>query len=213
MAQSSRPGWGSVPFAGASGTGVTFRAWIPGASSVSVAGSFNGWSTTAKPLVLESATSGVWSVDVATARTNHSYKYVVNGSLWRSDPRSRVIQSGDNNNSVVVSTNAFEWNGDPLGITNARDVVIYEAHVGTFPGASGSFSTFTNRLAYLEELGISAIELMPINEFPSATSWGYNLAYPFAVERNYGTPDDLRRLVQRGHQRGIVFLMDVVHNH
>ncbi len=213
VAQSSRPGWGAIPFSGASGTGVTFRAWIPGASSVSVAGSFNGWSTSANPLVLESATSGVWSVDVAAARTNHSYKYVVNGTLWRSDPRSRIIQSGDNNNSVVVATNAFDWGGDSLRITDARDLVIYEAHVGTFPGSSGSFSTFTNRLAYLEELGISAIELMPINEFPSTTSWGYNLAYPFAVERNYGTPDDLRRLVQRGHQRGIVFLMDVVHNH
>ncbi len=213
MAQSSCPGWGSIPFAGASGTGVTFRAWAPGATSVSVAGSFNGWSTTANPLIQESATSGVWSIDVASARTNHSYKFVVNGSLWRSDPRSRIIQSGDNNNSVVVSTNAFDWGGDPLCITNARDVVIYEAHAGTFPGVSGGFSTFTNRLAYLEELGISAIELMPINEFPSATSWGYNPAYPFAVERNYGTPDNLRRLVQRGHQRGIVFLMDVVHNH
>ena len=178
-----------------------------------MAGSFNGWSTTANPLTKESPATGVWSADVGAARTNHSYKYVVNGSLWRSDPRSRIIQSGDNNNSVVVSTNAFDWGEDSAGIANARDLVVYEAHVGTFTGPAGTFASFTNRLALLEELGVTAIELMPINEFPSATSWGYNPAYPFAVERDYGTPDDLRRLVRRGHQRGMVFLVDVVHNH
>lgn len=213
FAQSGRPGLGSIPYADAAGTGVTFRVWAPGAVSVSVAGSFNGWNTTANPLVLESATAGTWSADVAAARTNASYKYVVNGSLWRSDPRSRIIQAGDNDNAVVVATNAFQWNGDSASIASVRDLVIYEAHVGTFPGAAGTFAAFTNRLDELAALGATAIELMPINEFPSATSWGYNPAYPFAVERNYGTPDDLRRLVQSGHRQGLAFLLDVVHNH
>lgn len=212
-AQSGRPGLGSIPYADAAGTGVTFRVWAPGAASVSVAGAFNGWNTAANPLVLESAPSGVWSADVAAARTNHSYKYVVNGSLWRSDPRGRIIQAGDNDNSVVVATNAFNWNGDSASITNARDLVIYEAHVGTFPGAAGTFAAFANRLDELAALGVTAIELMPINEYPSATSWGYNPAYPFAVERNYGTPDELKGLVQAAHGRGLVTLLDVVHNH
>jgi 1,4-alpha-glucan branching enzyme len=212
-AQSARPGWGAVPYAGAGGTGVTFRVWLPGAASVHVAGSFNGWNTTANPLVLESATSGVWSVDVAAARTNDSYKYVVNGSLWRTDPRSRVLQAGGNNNSLVAPTNGFDWGADSASVTNARDLVIYEAHVGTFAGPGGTFASFTNRLGVLAELGVSAIELMPINEYPTATSWGYNPAYPFAVERDYGTPDDLRRLVRQGHRQGMVFFMDVVHNH
>ena len=208
-AQSVRPGWGSVPYAG----GVTFRVWAPGAASVNVAGTFNGWSTAANPLVLESATSGVWSADVAAARTNHSYKYVINGSQWRSDPRSRIIDSADNNNSVVAGTNAFDWGGASAGITNARDLVIYEAHVGTFPGAGGTFATFSNRLGYLAELGATAVELMPINEFPSATSWGYNPAYPFAVEKNYGTPETLKALVRAAHGHGLATMMDVVHNH
>ncbi len=190
-----------------------FRVWAPSATSVNVAGTFNGWSSSANPLVLESATSGVWSADVAAARTNHSYKFVINGSLWRSDPRSRIIDSADNNNSVVIETNAFDWGGDSASITNARDLVIYEAHVGTFPGAGGSFTTFSNRLGYLAELGATAIELMPINEFPSATSWGYNPTYPFAVEKNYGTPETLKTLVRAAHGRGLATLLDVVHNH
>lgn len=212
-AQSIRPGWGSVPYAGTGGTGVTFRLWAPGAASVAVAGSFNGWSSTANPLVQEAATSGVWSADVAAARTNHGYKYVVNGTLWRSDPRSRIIDAADNDNSVVAATNAFDWGADSPSITNARDLVIYEAHVGTFPGAGGTFAAFTNRLDYLAELGATAVELMPINEFPSATSWGYNPTYPFAVEKNYGTPEALKSLVRQAHRRGLVLLMDVVHNH
>ncbi len=212
-AQSSRPGWGSIPYADGGGTGVTFRVWAPAAASVSVAGTFNGWSSTANPLVLESGASGTWSADVPAARTNHAYKYVVNGSLWRTDPRSRVVDPADNVNSIVVDTNAFDWSGDSARITNAADLVIYEAHVGTFAGPDGTFSSFAARLDYLQELGVTAIELMPINEFPSATSWGYNPAYPFALESGYGTPATFKALVQSAHQKGLVTMMDVVHNH
>ena len=212
-AQSLRPGWGATPYAAGGLTGVTFRVWAPLATNVSVAGIFNGWNNTAHPLVLESTTSGVWSVDVAAARTNQSYKYVINGTLWRSDPRSRVINGADNDNSIITSTNTFTWNGDRFSITNASDLVIYEAHVGVFTGPGGTFSSFTNRLDYLNELGVSALEFMPINEFPSATSWGYNPAYPFAVESNYGSPDSLKTLIQQAHQHDLLTLIDVVHNH
>ena len=122
-AQSISPGWGANPHEG----GATFRVWAPGATSVCVAGTFNGWNTTAHPLALESATSGVWSADVPGALTNHGYKYVVNGSLWRSDPRSRIIDSAHNDNSVIAPTNVFAWDGERVGITNAPDLVIYDA--------------------------------------------------------------------------------------
>ena len=208
-AQSISPGWGANPHEG----GATFRVWAPGATSVCVAGTFNGWNTTAHPLALESATSGVWSADVPGALTNHGYKYVVNGSLWRSDPRSRIIDSAHNDNSVIAPTNVFAWDGERVGITNAPDLVIYEAHVGTFPGAGGTFAAFGRRLGQLEELGATAVELMPINEFPTATSWGYNPTYPFAVERGYGTPEALKDFVQTAHGHGLAVLVDVVHNH
>ncbi len=213
FAQSSRPGWGAAPYAGAGGTGVTFRTWAPTATSVHVAGSFNGWSATAHPLVKETSTGGVWSLDVSSARVSNNYKFVIDGSLWRTDPHSRLINPSDNNNSVICGTNTFSWNGDAFSITNSRDVVIYEAHVGTFGSSSGTFSTFTNKLDYLRDLGISTVELMPVNEFPSATSWGYNPAYPFAVETNYGPPDALKALVKSSHAHGIGLFLDVVHNH
>ena len=187
-AQSTRPGWGAIPYADTLGTGVTFRTWASNASSVAVAGTFNGWNMSSHPLTLESVTSGAWSADITSARTNHNYKYVINGSLWRSDPRSRALNAADNNNSIILNPNDFTWQGGSSSITNSRDLVIYEAHVGTFAGPSGTLATFINRLDYLRGLGISAIELMPVNEFPSATSWGYNPAYPFAIETNYGSP-------------------------
>src|SRR2546421_9914820 len=116
-AQSSRPGMGSTPYANVSGTGVTFRVWAPHATSVSVAGTFNGWSTAAHPLTQEGAT-GIWSRDVSTARANDQYKYVINGQYWWKDPRSRMVTvSGYNSsgaNSIVYDPNAFKWNGDAL---------------------------------------------------------------------------------------------------
>lgn len=209
-AQSSRAGWGATPYSG----GVTFRVWAPHATNVTVAGDFNGWSTTSRPLVLESATAGVWSVDVSGATAGQNYKYLINNpSNYKTDPRSRLINTANNNNSVVVNPSNFNWQGNAFSMTNTRDIVIYEAHIGAFTGPSGTFSTFTNKLDYLRDLGVSAIELMPVNEFPSATSWGYNPGYPFSIETTYGSPDALRQLILHSHQSGIAMLLDVVHNH
>lgn len=213
QAQSTRPGWGATCYAGVGGTGVTFRVWTSNAVSVSVAGTFNGWSMTAHPLGREAGTSGTWSVDVPGVTTNHNYKYVINESLWRSDPRSRRLNTSDNNNSVVVDPGSFDWQDDARRPADTRDLVIYEAHVGTLGGASGTFTSFSDKLDYLRELGVTAVELMPVNEFPSTTSWGYNPAYPFAVETRYGTPDALKELVRQAHRRDLTVLLDVVHNH
>ena len=210
FAQSSRPGWGATPYAG----GVTFRVWAPHATNLTVAGEFNGWSATSRPLALESATSGVWSADVSGAVTGQNYKFLVNTpTTYKTDPRSRRINAADNNNSVITAPSNFNWQGNAYSLTNARDLVLYEAHAGTFNGPPGTFSTFTGRLDHLRDLGVSGIELMPVNEFPSSTSWGYNPGYPFAVEYNYGAPDALKQLVLQCHQGGLAVLLDVVHNH
>lgn len=211
-AQSSRPGWGSTPYADAGGTGVTFRVWAPGASNVNVAGLFNGWSSSADDLVLESVTSGVWSLDVPEAQVEDTYKFVINGTEWRSDPRARVLDEL-HENAVVKHHSVSNWGGGIGLISNRNDVVIYEAHVGTFMGPSGTFSSFSNRLDYLADLGVSAIELMPINEFPTSRSWGYNPGYPFAIEADYGSPESLKGLVAGARDRGMATLLDVVHNH
>ncbi len=217
-AQSNRPGMGSTPYADASGTGVTFRVWAPDATSVSVPGTFNGWNTTANNLIKEGS-SGLWSGDVPAARANDQYKYFMNGSVWKQDPRSRkVVNSADN--SIVYDPNAFNWSGDTrLPVTNSS-LVIYEMHVGAFydptpsSGGPGKFTDAITKLDYLASLGVNAVELLPILEFPGDYSWGYNLSDPYAVENTgYGGPDGLKSFVKAAHLRGIRVIMDVVHNH
>ena len=215
LAQSARPGWGSTPYNG----GVTFRVWAPNASSVRVAGQFNGWSASATSLLAE-GTSGLWSVDVAGAQVGQEYKYVINGSTpWKRDPRSRkVVSSGSN--SVIYDPNAFNWSGDSFSTPALNDAVVYELHVGTFydpnpfDSSPGTFGDAINKLDYLKKLGVNAIEVMPIAEFSGESSWGYNPSDPFAVENfGYGGPDAFKTFVKACHQRGLAVLLDTIHNH
>ena len=109
-AQSARPGWGSIPYRVGNQTGVTFRVWAPNATNVTVPGQFNGWSTTANPLVSE-ITNGAWSADIPGALPGQEYKYFINGSIWKRDPRNRECVSSSGN-SIIYDTTAFDWTGD-----------------------------------------------------------------------------------------------------
>jgi len=225
QAQSSRPGWGSTPYHDTSGTGVTFRVWAPNATSVYVPGQFNSWSTTANPLGKELTNGvwdGVWSVDITSASPGQQYKYYINysgGSVWHHDPRARLVTySGDNSgaNDIIYDPTAFNWNGDNFTTPALNDLFIYELHMGTFPSSStpSRFVAATNKLDYLKNLGINAVEIMPVAEFPTDNSWGYNPAQIFAVENiGYGGADGLKTFVLACHQRGIAVFLDVVHNH
>ena len=226
-AQSSRPGWGSTPYNDASGTGVTFRVWAPNATNVTVPGSFNGWNTSATPLAQEISNnvwSGVWSADVATATNLSQYKYYIytnsNNGMYKHDPRSRWVVNaggGSGNNDIIYDPTTFNWNGDSLTPPALNDLFIYELHVGTFPSSSSPsrFVAATNKLDYLKNLGVNAVELMPIMEFGNGgNSWGYDPAQLFAVDNaQYGGPDALKTFVLACHARGIAVLLDVVHNH
>lgn len=217
--QSPRPGMGAVRYADGEGTGVTFRTWAPHAASVSVAGEFNGWSTAAHPMTRESAESGLWSADVPGAAAGQAYKFVINGNQWRRDPCSRLLEPDGTRNSLVFDGTNYPWSGDLARPAALKDLVIYEAHVGTFhdpnpgDGQVGGFLDATGRLAHLAGLGVNAIEFMPVNEFQTDRSWGYNVYYPFAIETTYGSPADLKSLVRSCHTAGISVFMDVVHNH
>jgi 1,4-alpha-glucan branching enzyme len=217
-AQSVRPGWGATPYHDAAGTGVTFRVWAPNATNVTVPGQFNGWSTTASPLGKE-GTNGVWSADLAGVMAGQEYKYFLNGSLWKRDPRGRKVVSSIDN-SIVYDPGAFDWGGDGFSPPALEDLVIYELHIGSFydpnPGDAqpGRFTDAINRLDYLKQLGVNAVEVLPVAEFPGLNSWGYNPADPFAVENAaYGGPDGFKAFVKACHARGLAVLLDVVHNH
>ncbi len=223
-AQSIRPGWGATPYHDASGSGVTFPVWAPHATSVKVPGTLKNWTTGAAPLAKEvtnNVWNGVWSADVAGVTNNSQYKYFINnnGGIWKQDPRARaVVSSGSaaGANSIVYDPTAFDWAGDHFTPPALNDLFIYELHIGTFPSSSvpSKFVAATNKLDYLKSLGINAVELLPIAEFPGNDSWGYNPAQIFAVENiAYGGPDGLKTFVRACHARGIAVLLDVVHNH
>ncbi len=209
---------GAIPYADSLGTGVTFRVWAPNATSVAVPGVFNGWNTTSNFLIKETGTD-LWSRDIGAAKPNDQYKFHINGSVWKRDPRGRkVVNSTDN--SIVYDPNAFNWAGDTRLAVNQSDLVIYEMHVGAFydptpaSGGPGKFADAITKLDHLASLGLNAVELMPLAEFAGDYNWGYSPADPYAVENTgYGGPDGLKAFVKAAHARGIRVLLDGVHNH
>ena len=139
------------------------------------------------------------------------YVYRLDGQLDRPDPASRLQPDGVHGASAVVDqTFAWQdqnWFGLPL-----RNYLLYELHVGTFTH-EGTFDAAVSHLEQLKALGITAIELMPVAQFPGHRNWGYDGAYPFAVQNSYGGPDGLKRLVNAAHQQGLAVVLDVVYNH
>ncbi len=159
-AQSSRPGMGATPYADADGTGVTFRVWAPNATSVAVPGSFNNWSTSAHYLTKE-GTSGLWSRDVPGVPTGAQYKFHINGSVWKKDPRDRNRALRRATPSFTI--HAFNWVGDTRLAVTQSNLVIYEMHVGAFydptpaNGGPGTFANAISKLDHLAALGINAV--------------------------------------------------------
>lgn len=210
---SPHPGMGSKTYEG----GVSFRVWAPHADEVFVAGSFNDWSTTAHPFASEGG--GYWSVAVDGAKIGDEYRFVIrNGDLpllWRKNPyASEVVNSSGN---AVIHDPNFDWGDDDFTISPWNELVIYELHVGTFneqPGPGpGTFDEIIPKLPYLRDLGVNAIEIMPVGEFPMDRSWGYNPSQPFSVECALGGPHGLYKFVKSAHHAGIAVIIDVVYNH
>ena len=205
--QSERPGMGAIPY----DAGVAFRVWAPNATSVGVV--FKGQSN-AVPMVREAGGTH-WSVDVPGAEVGQAYKYRINGGDDRRDPRARKVESSSGY-SIVYNPNAFDWGGTPHPKPWRNDLVIYQIHVGTFSGSTNLPGTFDEAIPYLDhvrDLGISAVQVMPVNEFAGGMSWGYNPADLFAIENSYGGPDAFKRFVKACHERGMAVFIDVVHNH
>ena len=207
---------GAVP----SSVGTTFRVWAPHADGVSVVGSFNGWDSSCDLLSRDDdGAADTWSLDVPAARPGDEYRFVVKttgGERSRIDPRARRLTNSVGN-AVIHDPDSFAWGAGEFHQPPWNDLVIYELHVGTFGegtrGRPGTLDGVRRRLPYLRSLGIGAIQLMPPFEFAGDRSWGYNTAYPFAVESSYGPPDDLKALVRDAHAAGIAVILDVVYNH
>ena len=139
------------------------------------------------------------------------YFYVMDGSRNRPDPASRFQPQGVHGPSQVIDSH-FPWEDRSWSGPHLRDYIIYVLHTGVFT-PEGTFDAVIDRLDGLVELGITAVELMPLGQFPGGRNWGYDGAYPFAVQNTYGGPDGLKRLVNACHQKGLAVVLDVVYNH
>ncbi len=185
-----------------------FRVWAPRAYEVAVV------LTELKdsPVHMSKETNGYFSAIIAGVVSGTRYLYLLNGELERPDPVSRYQPEGVHGPSQVVNPDEFQWQTEDWPGLPLEQYLIYELHVGTFT-PQVSFDGVIDRLDYLVELGITAVELMPVAQFPGKRNWGYDGTFPFAPQNSYGGPDGLKRLIDACHARGLAVILDVVYNH
>lgn len=140
------------------------------------------------------------------------YSYRLDGGPDRPDPASRHQPQGVHGPSEVVDPAAYTWRDATWRGVAQHDLVIYEMHIGTF-SAEGTFDSAIPLLHELRELGVTAVEILPVNAFPGERNWGYDGVLPFAVQHSYGGPEGLRRFVDACHQQGLGVILDIVYNH
>lgn len=188
---------------------VRFTVWAPFATTVAV--ELVDRDRTAVPM--QPASHGYFDVTIEGVGPCARYRYLLDGKNARPDPASRFQPDGVHGPSAVVDQDAFAWTDTAWQGMPLKDMIISELHVGTFT-REGSFEAIIPHLAYLKEtVGITAIELMPVAEFPGKRNWGYDGVYPFAPQSTYGGPNGLKRLVDACHALGLAVILDVVYNH
>ena len=190
--------------------GTRFRVWAPAARRVTVEVVPTDRDPIRVPLVPEA--DGYFAGHVPGIHPGDRYRYHLDDRDGLPDPASRYQPEGVHGPSEVIDPTAFAWTDNGWEGVEPEDLVIYELHVGTFSPA-GTFDGVRERLSYLADLGVTAIELMPVADFPGDRGWGYDGVSPFAPARCYGRPDDLRRLVDQAHRVGLAVILDVVYNH
>lgn len=184
-----------------------FRVWAPLAEKVEVR-------IVAPPeriVTLEKGDQGYHQAIIDGVEHGNLYMYRLDGGKERPDPASRSQPQGVHGPSQVVTPD-YAWEDRHWISSRLDDYIIYELHVGTFT-AEGTFEAIIPCLDSLKDIGITAVELMPVAQFPGSRNWGYDGVYPFAVQHSYGGPEGLRRLVDACHQHGLAVVLDVVYNH
>jgi len=200
------PRFGAWPDRG----GTRFRVWAPAARDVQLvlARVDEPHDERALARTTDDVFEG-WMPDVASGAR---YWYRLDGGVSLPDPASRFQPDGVHGSSEVIDPDAFEWSDGGWAGASLDRASIYELHVGTFT-PEGTFDGVTARLPYLRDLGVTAVEIMPVADFPGRRNWGYDGVCLFAPARCYGHPDDLRRLVDTAHGLGLAVFLDVVYNH
>lgn len=185
--------------------GVRFRLWAPSAKRVELV-------CDDQPYDMDAAGDGYFELVLGRASRGSLYGYRLDGGPLWPDPASRFQPEGVHGLSEVIDCRSYTWHDRDWAGVPRNELSIYELHVGTFT-PEGSFEAARARIPYLRDLGITAIELLPLADFPGRWNWGYDPAALWAPARAYGRPDDLRAFVDEAHAHGIAVLLDVVYNH
>ena len=188
---------------------VRFRLWAPAASHVDLCMMNSGAS---RQIPLGRCVDGWHEQITDAARAGTQYLFQVDGGPKLPDPASRFQPYDVHGPSEVIDPAAFDWQDRQWRGRPWEEAVIYELHVGAFT-REGTFAALRAKLDYLADLGITALELMPVADFPGCRNWGYDGVFPFAPDSMYGRPDDLKHLVQAAHDRHMMVFLDVVYNH
>jgi maltooligosyltrehalose trehalohydrolase len=191
------------------GGGVRFRVWAPRCGHVAVRVVAP---VPRDPVPLLGKRGGWFEAALEGLGPGARYSYVLDGERERPDPVSRSQPGGVHGPSEVVDPGAFRWTDAGWSGLPLAEMVIYEVHVGTFT-PQGTFDAVIPRLAELRDLGVTAIELMPVASFPGERNWGYDGVHLYAPQQSYGGPQGLHRLVDAAHARGLAVVLDVVYNH
>lgn len=188
--------------------GILFRTWAPLVNHIAVC--ITHPCQAILPMTQEA--DGVFSAFAPLLQAGTEYYFELDGDRRRPDPVSRFQPHGVHGASQVVDRDAFAWTDRDWTGVALEDLIIYELHTGTFT-PEGTFDGVIGKLSYLRELGITAIELMPVGEFPGSRNWGYDGVYLYAPHAAYGGPAGLKRLIDACHREGIAVVLDVVYNH
>ena len=179
-----------------------FRLWAPAQEEVSVA------LASGQRLAMQRSADG-WFETTAPCPAGTRYHYRLSDGLLVPDPASRFQPDDVHGPSVVIDSHAYTWRNTFWCGRPWRETVLYELHAGVL----GGFAGVAQELSRLRDLGITAVELMPVNDFPGRRNWGYDGVLPYAPDSAYGTPDDLKALVDQAHGLGLMMFLDVVYNH
>ena len=155
---------------------------------------------------------GYWYVKADNIEPGTLYYYRLEDGQDRPDPASHFQPQGVHEASAVIDHSNTSWQDSEWTGISQEEMILYELHVGTFTD-EGTFKAIIPRLADLAELGVNAIEIMPVSQFSGDRNWGYDGVYPYAVQNSYGRPEDFKQLVDAAHQQGIAVFLDVVYNH
>ncbi len=185
----------------------TFRVWAPEGDRLAV----HLLEPENRLIPLTATEQGYWETTAENVPPGTKYVYQLNGDLERPDPAAHAQPDGVHGPSQVVD-HAWNWQDQAWQNYPLAAYIIYELHVGTFT-PEGTFTAIIPRLSDLKALGINALELMPVAAFPGTRNWGYDGVYLYGVQASYGTPQDLKTLVEACHREGIAVILDVVYNH